>query len=139
MFDLGFIFNPGPKYWIWRKMLADVEVLLRHVPLDEYNAIAKDCVEVSYATGQKSEVRNDKKFYSLLARAAVKDWRNIVNDGTPFPCTPENIDLLVERCADFRLMVTQVPFSAEWFANPAQEPEEEIPPAAGGPGEVPTE
>ena len=126
------------KLTAWRRVAGDVETLVRYVPRSEYEAIEKDCMEMNYLGGQRNEVRNEKKFRSLLARATVRNWRGIVDGGNPYPCTPENIDYLVEECAEFRFIVLQAPFSLAWFLE-EQETDGENIPAAAGPDEALTE
>lgn len=95
--------------------MDDVEVLCRHIPQDEYDTILKQAVKTTFNPKNhlRQEERDDQKFNSLLARAVVLDWRGMDDAGQPFPCTPENIDYLMEKLTEFRLLVIGTPLSFE--------------------------
>lgn len=100
---------------VWLPMMDGVEILARHISQREFDAITKQAVEVRFdpKTRQRHEERDEQKFRSLLARAVVLDWRGINDGEEPFPCTPENIDYLVEECTEFRIFVMDAPLSLE--------------------------
>lgn len=100
---------------VWLPMMDGVEVLTRHVSQREFDAISKQAtaVKVDPVTRQRREERDEQKFRSLLARAVVLDWRGINDGEEAFPCTPENIDYLVEECTEFRILVMDAPLSLE--------------------------
>uniref|UniRef100_A0A831U061 Uncharacterized protein n=1 Tax=Geobacter metallireducens TaxID=28232 RepID=A0A831U061_GEOME len=100
---------------VWLPMMDGVEVLARHVTQREFDAISRQATEVRSdpVTRTRREERDEQQFRSLLARAVVLDWRGISDGEAPFPCTPENIDYLVEECTEFRLLVMDAPLSLE--------------------------
>ena len=81
-----------------------VQILCRHISQSEFDALDEA------ATGKKG-VRDNAAFRSALARAVVKDWSGIDDDGAEFPPTPENIDYLMSESTSFRLLVMDAPLS----------------------------
>lgn len=100
---------------VWLPLLDEAEVLVRHIPQREYDEILARCRAVRFnpKTHRREEEIDDAKFRSELARAAVCDWRNLVDGDEPYPCTAENIDYLVQECTEFRLLVMDAPLSLE--------------------------
>lgn len=100
---------------VWLPLIEGADVLCRHLSQSVFDAITRDCKTVKFAplTGAKTEEMDEVKFRSLLARAVVIDWRGLEEDGQPWPCTPENIDYLMEECTEFRLLVRGAPLSLE--------------------------
>lgn len=100
---------------VWLPLMDGVQVLARHISQREFDTITKQSTEiiVDPKTYHRREERDEQKFRSLLARAVVLDWRGIDDGDEPFPCTPENIDYLVEECTEFRIFVMDAPLSLE--------------------------
>jgi len=100
---------------VWLPLMDGVEVLCRHLAQDEYDAILKQSVKTTFnpKTHLKQEERDEQRFNSLLARAVVLDWQGLDDAGQPFPCSPENIDYLMEKLTEFRLLVIGTPLSFE--------------------------
>jgi hypothetical protein len=100
---------------VWLFLMEGVEVCCRHIAQSEFDAIDKAAVEtrIDPKTRRKVESRDEKAFRSALARAVVQDWRGIKEGDQDYPCTPENIDYLMEDCTEFRLLVLDAPLSME--------------------------
>lgn len=77
------------------------EVEIRFISRDELVNLRKKAVKTSFVRHQKTEDYDPVIAGKLLGKAAVKDWRGFTVDGVPYPCTPENIETLMERWADF--------------------------------------
>ena len=90
----------------WLPLMDEVKVKCRHISQSEFDAISE-------AAADRKGKKDDKKFRSDLARKVVVDWDGIDDEGEDFPCTPENIDYLMEECTEFRLLVLDVPLSLE--------------------------
>lgn len=108
---------------VWFPYVEDAEVLCGHLSQREYDEITAACTErkINRKTGNTEIIRDDKKFRSLLARAVVKDWRGLTDDGADFPCNPENIDYLMEESTEFRLLVQSAPMSLEQMLEAERE------------------
>lgn len=100
---------------VWLPLMEGVEVQTRHLPQGEYDAISAATTVTRFdpKSHRRIDERDEKRFRSELARAIVVDWRGITDDGTAFPCTPENIDYLMLECTEFRLLVLDAPLSLE--------------------------
>ena len=100
---------------VWVPLFEGVEVLCRYIPQTEFDKILAESKEIKFhpKSHQKQEVQDPKAFRSALARAVVQDWRGLKDGAADFPCTPENIDYLMEELTDFRTLVTGVPLSLE--------------------------
>lgn len=112
---------------VWLPIFDDIEVQCAHIPQSEYDEISAEAVEIKFdpKSHRRTEVRDDKKFRSLLGRRVVKAWRGkpgkngedggpgFTDGDQPFPCTPENIDYLMEESTEFRLLVMDAPLSLE--------------------------
>lgn len=98
---------------VWLPLIEGVEVLCRHLSQSAFDAITRDCktIKLNPATQVKTEEIDEAKFRSAMARAVVVDWRGLEEDGAPWPCTPKNIDYLMEECTEFRLLVRGAPLS----------------------------
>lgn len=109
--DIAKLKTNSPQVWL--PLVDGVEVLCRHLSQRAFDAISKDCrsIKIDPLTQAKTEEINEPKFRTLLARAVVVDWRGLEEDGAPWPCTPENIDYLMEECTEFRLLVRGAPLS----------------------------
>jgi len=92
------------KAWLPLDDDGDVEILCRHISQSEFDAIDE-------AATDKKGTRDNNKFRSDLAKAVVQDWRGIDDDGADYPCTPDNIDYLMEESTSFRLLIMDAPLS----------------------------
>lgn len=100
---------------VWLPLFEGVEVLCRHLQQRDYDALRKECSTVSFhpKTHQPVETLDEVRFRSALGRTIVEDWRGLEDDGADYPCTPENIDYLMESLTEFRLLVVGAPLSLE--------------------------
>jgi hypothetical protein len=100
---------------VWLPLADGVEVLARYISQARFDAISRQAEETRFdpKSHQKTVERNEVKFRSLLAQEVVEDWRGLLDDGEPYPCTPEHIDYLVEEWTEFRLLVMDAPLSLE--------------------------
>jgi len=99
----------------WLELTAEVEILCHYVDQGEIDRIKAESTitRVNPKTGLKTEERDEPKFRSLLGRAVVKNWKGLRDGEKDFPCTPENIDYLMDDYAEFRVLVFSVPMSFE--------------------------
>ena len=81
----------------WVKFGEDVCVLVKHISREELREIYKKATKVTFTNHQKGEEFDPIKADSLLGRAAILNWSGITDGEAEFPCTPENIDLLMRR------------------------------------------
>ncbi len=100
---------------VWLPMMDGVEVLCQYLSQGDYNQLRKQALRTSLdpRTKQKTEELDSAKLESLLARAIVKDWRGLTDNGETYPCSVENIDYLMSECTEFRLLVMDAPLSLE--------------------------
>lgn len=106
---------------VWLPLFEDIEVQCVHISQSEFDAISAAAVEIKFdpKSHKRTEVRDEKKFRSTLAQRVVRAWRGkdggpgFVDGDQPFPCTPENIDYLMEESTDFRLLIMDAPLSLE--------------------------
>ncbi|MCF6180062.1 MAG: hypothetical protein L3J63_11840, partial [Geopsychrobacter sp.] len=89
----------------WLQLAEGVRVKCRYLTSTQLDEIKQQSTETEMrGAGQSISTRNEEKFRSLLGRAVVIDWEGLENDGQPYPCTPENIDYLMEEYAEFRML-----------------------------------
>ncbi|AMV72215.1 hypothetical protein DBW_1861 [Desulfuromonas sp. DDH964] len=100
---------------VWLPLFDDVEILCRYLPQSAFDKISAQTSAVKFDPKSHRSIpeRDEKKFRSLLGRAVVEDWRGLTDAGEPLPCTPENIDWLMEELTEFRLLVLDAPLSLE--------------------------
>jgi hypothetical protein len=99
----------------WLPLVEGVEVLCRFLNQSEIDLLRKEATEIRMdpKDGKRIEARDEKKFLSLLGRAVVSDWRGMCDGDQDFPCTPENVDFLMDEYGEFRMLVVTVPNSFE--------------------------
>lgn len=90
---------------IWLPFGDGAEVLIAYISREDLQAIAKEAQKTSLRKGQEIKEYDPVKADSLLGRKAVRDWKGFDDDGKEFPCTPENIDLLMTQWTDFARFV----------------------------------
>ncbi|TLM66008.1 MAG: hypothetical protein FDZ69_07445 [Deltaproteobacteria bacterium] len=95
---------------VWVQFTPDVRLKLRYIPRDELQRLAKAAtvVELDPKSRQKVETFDGLKSDVLLCQAAVVDYTGLEMDGQPFPCTPENIELLASKWTGFASFVARV-------------------------------
>ncbi len=90
---------------VWLPFGDGAEVLIAHTSREDLLAIAREAQKISIRKGQEVKEYDPVKADKLLGRKAVKDWKGFDDDGKEFPCTPENIDLLMMQWTDFARFV----------------------------------
>lgn len=99
---------------VWLPLFDDVDVLCRHIPQSEFDAIKAAATTVEFdRRHQRVEKINDQKFRIALGHAVVEDWKGLKDDGVEFPCTPGNIEFLMTESSQFRLLVMDAPLDLE--------------------------
>lgn len=88
---------------VWVQFTKDVRLKLRYMPRDVLEKIGKQATEIAFdlKSRQRTETVDGKKYDTLLCQKAVVDWEGLVNSGKPYPCTPENIEFLVNKWTGF--------------------------------------
>ena len=90
---------------VWMPFGDGAEVLIAYTSREDLQAIAKESQKTSLRKGQEVKEYDPVKADSLLGRKAVRGWNGFDDNGAPFPCTPENIDLLMMQWTDFARFV----------------------------------
>lgn len=100
---------------VWLPLFDDVDVLCRHIPQGEFDAIKAAATSVRFdpRTHQRVEKLDDRRFRADLATAVVEEWRGLKDGDSDFPCTPENIEFMMQECTEFRLLVLDAPCSLD--------------------------
>lgn len=96
------------RFQAWVPFDDEVKILIRFVPRDELVAIGKKAVVVTLDPKTKKESRDYDVIAAdvMIAKAAVVDWDGLTLDGEPFPCTAENIELLVSKWGEFSKFIS---------------------------------
>jgi hypothetical protein len=103
----------------WVPFDDDTEVLIGYLSREDLREIGKGATMTRFVKHQKSEQFDQDEADRLLGRKAVKDWRALpgrpgfTDGGAPFPYSPENCDLLMEKFNEFSnfVNVTCIDFS----------------------------
>lgn len=106
---------------VWVPFGDDAEVLVRYVCREELQKISKKARKTTYQNHQKVEEFDPLEADKLLGRAAIKDWKGFTQDGEPFPCTPDNIDLMMTKWNAFAKFVNDVCVDIEALVKQEQE------------------
>lgn len=86
----------------------NIFVTLEYVSPEEIKAMSKKCKTIEYVRHQPVEGTNTDKLMLMLCKRAVKDWKGFTDGDREFPCTPENIEFMVEHDYDFPRFVQDV-------------------------------
>lgn len=107
------ILKSGIEVWAAVPGMPEVEVKLRYLAQDAFDTIRTKVTAYRLTDGAVTPEadHDDAAFRSALARAVVQEWRGLTEDGAPFPCTPENIELLMTKWTEFRVLVMSTPLS----------------------------
>ncbi len=116
--------NLGAELEVWASFGEDGSVLVRHIPKDELLAISKKATKRRWSSHQMIEEVDPILANRLLGRAAVRDWKNLTMGGEPFPFTPENLDMLMDRSYQFSNWVNQVVTDVQTFLETRREESE---------------
>lgn len=99
----------------WLPLLPGVddtpEILCGYLSQKEYDEAREKATAYKGEGQQRTAETDEKKMRRLISRQIVRDWRGLEDDGSPYPCTPENIDYLMEVCTEFRMLVMGAPMS----------------------------
>ncbi|MBI5634858.1 MAG: hypothetical protein HZA15_15430 [Nitrospirae bacterium] len=103
----------------WIQFDSDTEVCIELITKPALREIAKKASKRAKLTGEDSADLSDR----LLGRAAVKGWRKIgapehpglLVNGEPFPCTPENTDMLMTKSLKFSRFVNEMCLDEDEF------------------------
>lgn len=106
---------------VWVPFGDDAEVLIRYLPREELQKIYNKAKKITYRNHQKVEEFDSLEADKLLGHAAVKDWKGFVMDGSPFPCTPENITLVMTKWNAFSRFVNEACVDLETLAKEERE------------------
>ena len=109
------------EFSAWVKFGDDVEVKVKHISREELRDIYKKATRTSFANHQKGEEFDPVKADSLLGRAAIVEWSGFTDAGNAFPCTPENIDLLMRRHNTFAKFINDVCVDIDYLIQGEQE------------------
>ena len=80
-------------------------VEIRFISREELIKLRKEATKTVFARHQKTDEYDAVKAGRLLGKAAVKNWTGFTVDGDPYECTPENVEVMMERFADFAAFV----------------------------------
>ena len=121
---------------VWLPLFEDVEVLCQYLSQKDFDEISEQATTHRHdpKTHRRVSEQDAKQFRQLLARAVVKDWRGMEDEGKPYPCSPENIDYMMENCTEFRLLVLDAPLSLERMLTAEKEDQEKNSLATSGAG-----
>lgn len=105
----------------WFPFGDDAEVLIQYVPREELQKMRNKARKISFQNHQKVEIFDSTEADKILGNIAVKDWNGFTSGGQPFPCTPENIGLLMTKWNEFSLFVNESCVSLEGFIQKEKE------------------
>lgn len=107
-FDIGKIVEQD-EFSAWVPFIEGIKVKIKHIPREELLALRKKAVQVDFdrRTHQKIEQYDAITGAVILGQAAIQDWEGLQSNGQPFPCTPENIEILMRKWADFARFVDE--------------------------------
>lgn len=107
-FDVGKIVEQE-EFSAWVSFIEGIKVKIKHIPREELLALRKKAVQTGFdrRTHQKTEEYDAVAGGVTLGQAAIQDWDGLQVNGKPFPCTPENIGILMRKWADFARFVDE--------------------------------
>jgi hypothetical protein len=108
----------------WVPFNDDVTVQVRHVSREELAGILRQATVVSFDNKHQKQTEIDNlKYGELLGLAAIKDWKGLVTGTAEFPCTPENIRILMRKWADFAKFISDLSSDLERLVQAEKETE----------------
>ncbi len=124
--EIGVLTKSNPLQ-AWVPFGDDCEILIEYVPRSDLQVIYRKATKTIYKNHQKTEEYDQTEGDKLLSRRAVKDWRasqggkGFVNDGQPFPFTPENVEILMTKWNEFARFVNDACCSLETLVQQGKE------------------
>lgn len=91
----------------WVPYDKDASVLVEYIGREDIIAIGKQATMTTVRNGQKSEEYDPVLASVMLGRRVIKDWKGFTENGQPFLCTPENIELLMRKSGQFARFVDE--------------------------------
>ena len=98
-----------------KEMVADVrfndqvKLKIRYVSREKFADLINQATTATWdRKHQKQETLDSLKFGELLGCEAVVEWDGLVMEGKLFPCTPENISILMRKWTEFARFVSDV-------------------------------
>ena len=104
----------------WVKFGEDVTVEVKHISREELREIYKKATKVTFANHQKGEEFDPVKADALLGRASIRNWSGFTDGDQEFPCTPENIELLMRRHNAFAKFINDVCVDIDYLIREEQ-------------------
>jgi hypothetical protein len=103
----------------------EVTVTVKYVPREKFADLINRATVTTFdrKSHQKQESLDNLKFGELLGQEAVVDWDGLLNEGKPFPCTPENVALLMRKWSEFARFVSDVSTDLERIVEAEKESE----------------
>lgn len=89
----------------WVPFADGVDVKVRHMTRERLRDIYRTATTVKLVNREKKEEFDAVLADVLLGREAVEDWKGFSANGAPFPCTPDNVEILIRRHKDFASFV----------------------------------
>lgn len=107
---------------VWVEYSSEVFVLVRHVSREALTAILKKATKTTFDhKHQKQEEIDNIRYGELIGEAAIADWTGLRAGSEVFPCTPENIHLLMRKWADFAKFISDVSSDLERLIDAEKE------------------
>ena len=122
-FNVAALLGGGDSLQVWVDFNTEIRVKLRHISREEMATITRKATVSEFVNHQKREKLDDLKYGELIGLAAIADWSGLVLGDEPFPCTPENIKLLMLKWGDFAKFISD--FSTDFERLVAAEKEAE--------------
>ena len=93
---------------VWCPFGEDARVQIRHISRQELRKLYLKATTIEFVKGAKVEKLDPAKADQLLGRSAVLDWEGFTDGGVEFPCTAENIDILMKGYNAFARFVNDM-------------------------------
>ena len=92
--------NESPRAWF---EYGDTKVLIQHTTKEELRVMSRKCTSTSFdkVSHAPVETMDSAKADVMLAQHCIKGWEGFTSNGEPFPCTPQNIELLMTKVNSF--------------------------------------
>jgi hypothetical protein len=97
-----------PQVSVWCKFGDDAEVRVKHITREALMAIYKKATKINFNNHQKTEEFDPIKADVLLGQAAIEEWKGFENGEDIFPCTPENIEIMMRKHGSFAKFINEV-------------------------------
>lgn len=109
----------------WYKIPGtEVEVQIRNLKPHRRSHFVRQCTIKKTKRGRLTQDVDDKRLNELYIRECIVGWKNIEDDGKPFPFSPENAILLDQHWPEFNALWNSVIEDLSTIAEEVQETEE---------------